>query len=459
MSETRILVVDDDRNQAEMLRKMLALEGYEVDVVHSGTQAVGKIAEGKARIVLSDLRMPDISGYDLFRKTKEMDSSITFIIMTAFGTVETAVQALKDGVFDYVQKPVNIDELTAIFDRAIEFQRLRSENAELRARIGASTADGARIIGRSPQMLGLLEQVDMVAASDATILLVGESGTGKELIANAIHEGSSRAGEPLIKVNCAAIPDTLLEDELFGHEKGAFTGAQSARKGRFERADKGTLFLDEIGEMPSHLQVKLLRILQEQEFERLGGSETVKVDVRLVAATNKNLEEMVEKGRFREDLYYRIAVIPLRLPPLRERTSDVLLLADHFLRKSAQKNRRTYTGFSPEAQDKMLAYSWPGNVRELENCIERAVVMGRDGEIGPELIAFHSGEDRKDRTNLVERLFTTDLSFAQLEKEIILMALDRARWNQSKAARLLGMTRRTLQYRMDKHEIVAKEGT
>lgn len=457
MADPKILVVDDDRTQADMLKRILSLEDYNVDVVHSGTQALEKIRSRAYRIVLSDLRMPDISGYEVFQKTKEFDPTITFIIMTAFGTVETAVSALKDGVFDYVQKPINTDELTAIFERAFEFHRLKRENEDLRARIGAASSSDPNIIGNSPEMRTLLEQVDMVAASDATVLLMGESGTGKELVANKIHRDSARASHPLIKVNCAAIPDTLLEDELFGHEKGAFTGATTVRKGRFERANKGTLFLDEIGEMPMHLQVKLLRILQEQEFERLGGTETIRVDVRLVAATNRNLEEMVKEGEFREDLYYRIAVIPIRIPPLRERRSDIILLADHFLQRSAQKNGRSYTGFPGPTQEKLLSYPWPGNVRELENCIERAVVMGKGGEVEPDLVVFHTSEARSDRGNLIDRLFTTDLSFSELEKEILLMGLERSNWNQSKAARVLGMTRRTLQYRMEKHKIEARD--
>ncbi len=458
MAEGKILVVDDDRNQAEMLRQVLSLEGLNVDVIHSASEAEQKIKDGSYRIVLSDLRMPDMSGYDLFRKTKENDPSLIFIIMTAFGTVETAVNALKDGVFDYIQKPVNTDELMAIFDRAFEFDRLKSENAALRARIGAGGGNDGNIIGKSSQMQLLLEQVDMVAASDATVLLLGEHGTGKELIANKLHQDSPRANQPMIKVNCAAIPETLLEDELFGHEKGAFTGAHGARKGRFERAHKGTLFLDEIGEMPGHLQVKLLRILQEHEFERLGGTETIQVDVRLVTATNKNLEELVKEGKFREDLFYRIAVIPINLPPLRKREGDVLLLANHFLQRAAEKNRRSYTGLSAETQERLAAYHWPGNVRELENCMERAVVMGRGGEVTPDLVSFTSGDVRAEQVNPVDRLFSSpEYSYTNFERDVLMLGLERCGWNQSEAARVLGMTRRTLQYRMDKHQIVIKE--
>ncbi len=450
MPEGRILIVDDDKNQALLLKKLLALEDYDAHVVHSGLAALETVKGGKYQLVLSDLRMPDLNGYALFQKVREIDPDVVFIILTAYGTIETAVDAIKNGVYDYIQKPVDSGQLARVFDRAMEVVRLRNENRTLREKVGAARKE-VTIIGTSAPMQRLLEQVDMIARSDATVLIVGESGTGKELIANRVHFSSARHDAAFEKVNCAAIPENLLEDELFGHEKGAFTGAIASRRGRFERAHKGTLFLDEIAEMPGSLQVKILRVLQEREFERLGGAETISVDVRLIAATNRNLEEQVQKGAFREDLYYRINVIPIRVPPLRERLLDVPLLAQHFLEKSSQKNKKAFRGFSPAALRKLCSYSWPGNVRELENAVERAVVLGLGPEIGEDEIVFHGSEGHGGKADLLERLFATDMSLDDLQREIIETALERSGGNQSKAARLLGLTRRTLQYRVEKY--------
>ena len=451
MPEGRILIVDDDKNQALMLKKLLALEDYDAHVVHSGLAALETVKGGKYHIVLSDLRMPDLNGYALYQKVREVDPDLVFIILTAYGTIETAVDAIKNGVYDYIQKPVDAGQLARVFERALEVVRLRRENRTLREKVGAPRKE-VPIIGSAPPMQKLLEQIDMIARSDATILVAGESGTGKELVANRIHYSSPRADGPFEKVNCAAIPENLLEDELFGHERGAFTGAIAARRGRFERAHKGSLFLDEIAEMPGALQAKILRVLQEREFERLGGTETISVDVRLIAATNRNLEEQVQKGAFREDLYYRINVIPIRVPPLRERLLDVPLLAQHFLERSAQKNRKNFKGFSPAAMRKLCSYAWPGNVRELENTVERAVVLGAGPDIGEDDVVFHGSDGGAGKADLVERLFATDLTLDELEREIIEMALERSGGNQSRAARLLGLTRRTLQYRVEKYK-------
>jgi len=303
--------------------------------------------------------------------------------------------------------------------------------------------------------------VSTVAGTGATVLIQGESGTGKELVANLIHASSPRASKPLIKLNCAAIPETLLEDELFGHEKGAYTGAIAQRKGRFELAHGGTLFLDEIAEMPPHLQAKILRVLQEREFERVGGTETLAVDVRLIASTNRDIEDLVRQGEFREDLYYRINVVPIRIPPLRDRPEDIFILATHFLKKFSERNNRAFKGISKDARRLLLEYPWPGNVRELENCIERAVVMGKGDEITPDDILLRDIVGKGGKGAIIERLLESRLSVDGLEKELITEALKRAHWNQSKAAEMLGLTRRTLQYRMEKHQIVRpalKEG-
>ncbi len=452
MSQNRekILIVDDDPQQGQMLKKILALEGWEVRVASSGIQALDSVRAGEATLVLSDLRMPDLSGYDLFCQVHEINPKVLFIIVTAYGTIETAVKALRKGVFDYIQKPINASELLAILERAREFRRLQSENDELKQQIRQEKRDKT-IIGASPVMEQLMEQVEMATATDATILILGESGTGKELIANYVHAHGRRADAPFIKVNCAAIPDNLLEDELFGHEKGAFTGAALSRKGCFERAHTGTLFLDEIAEMPPQLQVKILRVLQEREFERLGGAETVKVDVRLIVATNRNLEDLVESGAFREDLYYRVNVIPLRVPSLRERREDIPLLANHFLVQSARRNGKEPPAMSEEARRLLVGFSWPGNVRELENTIERAVVLGRGREIRAEELSFFRGRDAgNDAAPLLEKLLEARVSLPDLEREYIEAGMRRAKGNQSQAAKILGVSRRTLQYRLQK---------
>jgi len=452
MSEPRVLVVDDEAQQCAALERILRLEGFSVKSTTSGHEAV-VMSEGEPfDVVISDLRMPDLTGMQLFEKLREVSPEITFIIMTAYGTVESAVAAIQSGVYDYVTKPIDADHLARVLRRAVEVVQLRRENVALREQVRAAR-EKTKLVGNSPQIREVTERIAMVADSDATVLIRGESGTGKELVTNMIHAMSSRAGGPLIKINCAAIPESLLEDELFGHEKGAFTGAETMRKGRFELAHRGTLFLDEIAEMSMHLQAKLLRVIQEQQFERIGGTETLSVDVRLLASTNRDLEELVRKGKFREDLYYRINVVPIVIPPLRERRADIILLANHFLHVFSQKNNRHYSGFAREAQEAMLAYSWPGNVRELENCVERAVVMSKGSEITEEDLALSDLFDGTRPRDVLERLFGTDLSLDELEKEIIQTALARTNWNQSQAAALLGLTRRTLQYRTEKYGI------
>jgi len=448
----RILVVDDDPKQSGLLREMLMFEGYEVEAASSAAQAISLAQARPFQAILSDLRMPDMDGIALARKIKEILPEAPFVIMTAHGTVDTALQAMRGGVYDYILKPVHARDLVATLEKAFEVTALKAENRTLKDRI-AAVALGDSIVFGSKKMEEVLEVVRTVAKSEATVLIRGESGTGKELVANALRHASQRALGPFVKVNCAAIPATLLEDELFGHEKGAFTDAKGDRKGRFELAHGGTIFLDEIGDLPAALQVKLLRVLQERCFERIGGTKTVHVDVRLIAATHKDLETAIKTGEFRQDLYYRLNVIAIHLPALRERSEDVLKLATHFLAKFNAKNQKAFKGFSPEAQRTLTSYRWPGNVRELENAVERAVVLGAGEWIEPAHLPAHMGGTPRGRRDFVAEFFETDLTLEGLEQELIRRALERTGWNQSKAARLLGLTRRTLQYRIEKYEI------
>ncbi|MHC4669568.1 MAG: sigma-54-dependent transcriptional regulator [Planctomycetota bacterium] len=459
-SKETILIVDDDRTQADTLARVLKLEGYRTCVAESGQEALGAVAQGDVDLVLTDLKMPGMDGLDLFRRVQADRPDRPVMIVTAHGTIETAIEAVRNGVVDFVQKPVYAEEIIHRFEKVFRERALRSENAELKKRL-LHRDRGDAMLGTSPPMQDLREQIARVARTEAAVLILGESGAGKELAADAIHYASERSQGPLVKLNCAAIPENLLEDELFGHERGAYTGADQRRTGRFEQAHGGTLFLDEIGELPLGLQVKLLRLLQEHTFERLGGSESIRADVRVICATNQDLEAGVREGRFREDLYYRINVVPLRLPPLRERGEDILVLARHFAREAGLRNARPIETISPMAAEALRQHTWPGNVRELRNVIERAVIMGRgatleaaDLTIGSAVVpGDRGGDDENGEGRLVERLMTSELAFEEFEREVLVRALRRTHGNQSRAARLLGMTRRTLQYRIDKFKI------
>jgi two-component system NtrC family response regulator len=442
----RILVVDDEPTQLELVGGFLRKQGFEVAETASGRAAVARFKHEPFDLVLTDQRMPDLSGLDVLETVRSVSPDTAVVIMTAYGTIETAVSAVKAGAADYLAKPLNLDELLHRIHQIQDRRRLLTENRELRAAL-AERHRVEGIIGESGPMQEVLSVVRRVAASDATVLIRGESGTGKELIAKALHYASPRAASALVKVNCAALAESLLEAELFGHEKGAFTGAVAARKGRFELADGGSLFLDEIGDLPPHLQVKLLRVLQEREFERVGSSRPIKVDVRLLAATHRSLETLVREGRFRDDLYYRINVVTIQLPPLRERREDLPLLIDHFLRAFADKNGKRLRGLTREAREALLRYDYPGNVRELENLIERAVVLTRDDvvgladlpltldpqaagpETGPRLVAAVEG----------------------LERRMIREALAKADGIQTRAAELLGIGERVLRYKLKKY--------
>jgi two-component system response regulator HydG len=393
--KTKILVVDDEASHRQMLEVVLTTEGYEVYQAGDGEEAITAVKERFYDLIVMDVRMSQVGGIEALRRIKELSPGIPVIIMTAYASVNTAVDALKSGAYDYLTKPLDIEELKILVGKALRHRQLEQENLYMKERLG-DRFDFSNIIGRSSPMRELFETIALVAPSEATVLILGESGTGKELIANAIHENSPRRERPFIKVNCAALPETLLESELFGHEKGAFTGALAKKQGRFQLAHKGSIFLDEIGEMAPTTQSKILRVLQEREFESLGSTHTVKVDTRVIVATNKNLEKEIHNGHFREDLYYRLNVVTLEVPPLRERREDISLLADFFLRQYVEKNRRLIKGFTPRTMDLLMRYAWPGNVRELENAVERAVIMARGDMIAPAELPDTYGSRRHD---------------------------------------------------------------
>jgi len=442
----RILVVDDEPAQRELVSGFLRKRGFEVDEAAGGQAALARFTQEPFDLVLTDQRMPDLSGLDLLQRLRAVTPEAAVIVMTAYGTIETAVGAIKAGATDYLSKPINLDELLHRIERVRERQRLLGENRELRAALEERhRVEG--IIGDSGRMQEVLSLVRRVAGSDATVLIRGESGTGKELIARAIHHASPRAAGPLVAVSCAALPEGLLESELFGHEKGAFTGAAASRKGRFELADGGSIFLDEIGDLPLHLQVKLLRVLQERQFERVGGTRTIPVNVRVLAATHRNLEALVREGRFRDDLYYRINVVTLLLPPLRERREDLSPLIEHFLTRFAGKNGKTIRGLTREARDALLRYDYPGNVRELENLIERAVVLTRDEVIGKSDLPLTLDEQTAESDAPAGLVAAAE----GLERRMIRDALSRAGGVQTRAAELLGISERVLRYKLRKY--------
>jgi two-component system NtrC family response regulator len=442
----RILVVDDEPAQRELVAGFLRKQGFEVALAADGTEAHTRFRAEPFDLVLTDQRMPGLSGLELIAALRRVNPEAAVVVMTAYGTIETAVAAIKAGAADYLTKPLNLDELLHRIRTVRERQRLVAENRELRLALSERhRVEG--IIGESGRMQEVLSLVHRVAASDATVLIQGESGTGKELIAQAIHHASARASGPLVKVNCAALPETLLESELFGHEKGAFTGAVAARQGRFELAHGGTLFLDEIGDLPLHLQVKLLRVLQEREFERVGSSRPVSVDVRLIAATHRDLAALAKAGRFRDDLYYRVNVVTIVVPPLRERREDIPPLIDHFVRKFAGTNRKRISGLTRDAGDLLLRYDYPGNVRELENLIERAVVLTRDEVIGAADLPLTLQEPAADTAPAAGLTAAVEA----VERRMIHEALTRANGVQTRAAEALGISERALRYKLKKY--------
>jgi two-component system response regulator HydG len=447
----KILIVDDELSHRQMLEAVLSTEGYEIQQAEDGESAIMAVEERFYDLILMDVRMSGVGGIEASKKIKEISPGIPIIIMTAYASVNTAVDALKSGAYDYLTKPLDIDELKILVDKALRHRQLEQENLYLKEQL-RDRFNFSNIIGRSLEMKKLLETVALVAPTEATVLILGESGTGKELIANAVHQNSPRKDRPFIEVNCAALPETLLESELFGHEKGAFTGATTRRQGRFHLAHKGSIFLDEIAEMSSTTQAKILRVLQEREFEPVGSSETVKVDTRIIAATNKNLQERIKEGRFREDLYYRINVVSLSVPALRERSNDIPLLVDFFLKQYAEKNRRLVKGFTPKAMDLLMRHDWLGNVRELENVVERSVILARGDMITPSefpnIIQELDLESKETNIDL-----TPGRTLKDVEKDMIIRTLEETGGNRTHSAKILGISRRTLQLKLKEYGI------
>ncbi len=451
-----ILVVDDDEAHAHMLRMLLKSWNYEVHEADDGDVAVTKVQEQCFDAVLMDVRMARMNGIESLRHILEFNPALPVILMTAYSSVETAVEALRIGAYDYLIKPLDFDVLSNTLQRALEHSRLTVENRELRRQLSENSIVPG-ILGRSKGVEDMRSMITTVAPSEATVLITGPSGTGKELVAKAIHQGSERAQKTLVTVNCAALAENLLESELFGHERGAFTGADKKREGRFMQAHEGTLFLDEIGEMPLLLQAKLLRALQEGEVQRVGSDSPIKVDVRIIAATNRDLMEEVKARNFREDLYFRLNVITIDVPSLRARKEDIPLLAAHFLERFAQRNRKTIKGFSPQALDLMMRYAWPGNVRELENAVERAVIMClgdtiTERELPLTLMTSDSAENDDMQDTATPNISLSGLSLDEMERKVIKQTLEDVDKNKSEAARRLGITRATLQNKLKKYE-------
>lgn len=449
MEPLNILIVEDGQTQREMLQNFLAAEGHAVDEAEDGVVAVDKVLSGQVDLLLLDYKMPGMDGLEVLKKIKEINPQIDVIMMTAYGTIETAVDAMKSGALDYITKPIELDELSHQISRISERRTLIRENQILREKLWKKGIATDQIVYKHRKMEELINMVARVASSRATVLLQGESGTGKELFARLIHTTSPRSEKSLIVVNCGALPETLLESELFGHERGAFTGATARRIGRFEEADGGTLFLDEIGELSQSMQVKLLRFLQEREFQRLGGNQTLRSDVRIISATNRDLDQNVREGVFREDLYYRLNVVVMNIPPLRERKDDIPVLIDHFMKRFAAENGKNISGISSEAMDLLLKYDYPGNVRELENIMERAVVIARESVISVKDLPFRESAAR--RPDSLFRRSTLRESVEVLEQNLINDAMEEAEHNQSKAAEILGISERMLRYKLKKY--------
>ncbi len=451
MKELKLLIVDDEQSQRDLLSGFLRKNGFEVFTAESGEEALENYHKVFTPLALVDMRMPGIDGIELLTRLKEINPFVQVIVLTAFGSVETAVKAMKAGAFDYLTKPVeDLDELIVKLHRAGEQNRLVIEHTVMSERL-AEIFPASEIIGESQAIKDVKRMISLVAPKEATVLVTGPSGTGKELVARAIHALSPRSEKKLVAINCAAFPENLLESELFGYEKGAFTGADRAKQGRFELADGGTLFLDEIGEMPVTMQVKLLRVLEDRKIERLGSVKEIPLDIRIIAATNRDLDQLVEQQKFREDLYYRLNVIRIHLPPLKERTGDILLLAEQFIGKYARKVGKEIKGIDPDGAELLVTYPWPGNVRELENIIERAVVLSRTDNItGTDLTGLTSRETVSPEAPELTTL-------AELEKRHIKACLDRLGWNMSLTAEKLGIHRNTLRTKIKEYHLSQKD--
>jgi len=450
MRHKNVLVVDDDESLRRITQMQLEDAGYTASTAASGEEALRMIEEDAPALVITDLKMPGMSGLELLRKVREQHPHTAVLVVTAFGTVQTAVAAIKAGAYDYITKPIDYEELLLVVQRAVEHQQLVEEVRTLRASLDQKYGFES-ITGQSKELLRVLEMASRVAQRDSTVLIRGETGTGKELLARAIHQNSRRKDQAFVTINCGAIPKDLMESELFGHVKGSFTGAFAPKRGKVETADGGTLFLDEIGEMPVELQVKLLRLIQEGEIEKVGAPAAMKVDVRIIAATHRNLQNLIEDGTFREDLYYRLAVIPLELPPLRERAGDIPELVQSLFVKARQKHALPNLRLPPQLVPYFSAYRWPGNVRELENIIERLTVLSVGDEIRLSDLPEFLRPDKPPTEAFHLELPPQGISLEGLEKELILQALRKFDWNQTKAAAFLDLSRRTLIYRMEKY--------
>jgi DNA-binding NtrC family response regulator len=443
-----ILIIEDEAKMRRLLELNLGEDGFKTLSAGDAEAGLKLLASEPVHLVLTDLKLPGLSGLEFLQAAKRQNAALPIVVMTAFGSVETAVEAMKAGASDYVLKPFSLAEMRMVVHKELDHSRLQEENRSLREALGQKYSH-PNIVARSPKMQEVLATVERVAPTNSTVLLGGESGVGKDLIARAIHEKSRRASGPFVKINSTAIPENLLESELFGYEKGAFTGAVMSKPGKFELADKGTLFLDEIGDVPAAIQVKLLRVLQEREFERLGGTRTVKVDVRLLAATNRDLRAALEQGTFREDLYYRLNVVPIDIAPLRERKEDIPDLANLFLARFAKDSGRQLREISPAAMQVLVGHYWPGNVRELQNVIERACALAAGPELSVDDVQLDVPRHRAD-TGANERFLPEGMTLDQWEDEMIREALKRAGGNKSQAARLLGLSRNALRYRLSK---------
>ncbi len=446
MDKPRILLVDDDKNTADGLKKILLQDGYDTGCTYTGNEALDLIEAEHFDIVITDMKLPDISGFSIIEKVKKENIDIAVVMITAFSSIQTAIDAMKKGADDYLTKPVNIEELELILKKILERRRLILQNKELKQKL-KDKYNFSGIIGNTPEIQLIFKTITEIAPTAATVLIYGDTGTGKELIANAIHYSSDRKDKPFVALHCASLSEGVLESELFGHEKGAFTGAISQRRGRFELANGGSLFLDEVGEMNSHVQIKLLRVLETGKFERVGGEKTIESDVRIIAATNRDLEKEIKEGRFREDLYYRLNVINLKLPLLRERKEDIGLLIDNFLVKYSKKNKKDIKGITPQSAKLLDNYDWPGNIRELENAIERAVVMARNEYIEPNDLPSNINVNTKKSRKETFRI-PSGATMKEIEKKVIIETLQTTNGSKSKAAKILGISTRKIEYKI-----------
>ncbi|MBI2953303.1 MAG: sigma-54-dependent Fis family transcriptional regulator [Chloroflexi bacterium] len=454
MTKKHILIADDDPSIRALLKTFLENEGFVVSEAKSGAEVIGRLGNGKPDLLVMDVRMPEMSGVDVLERIKEQDLNVPVLLMTAYSTSSLAIKAIQLGAHDYITKPFELENVLLTINRFFEYQALASEVRTLRTQLGEYDPS-ERIVGHTQPMLDIYKTIGKVARTEATVLITGETGTGKELMAEVIHQNSLYRNGPLVKVACASLPETLLESELFGHEKGSFTSAYAQRKGRFELAHKGSIFLDEIGEMSLGTQKKLLRVLQEREFERVGGSTPIKVDVRVIAATNKRLSEEVTKGNFRDDLYYRLNVITIHMPPLRERKEDIPLLIEHFLNKHRFSATSPPAKISEDALEVLSRHDWPGNVRELENTVERAVVLSQGGVITRQHLLLSPMTEKKfvDIEEKVQKQVPMKDIIAEVEKQLILEALEQSQGNRSQAAKVLGIYRRLLYAKMKEYDI------